>query len=131
MAANSLKFFIDNNLSRQLAAGMYAFGEDVMHLRDKFAEDTDDEEWLEFIGSKGIVLITRDLAIRRKPAELAALKQHKVRAFFLGGKNLDRCSLIQQLVRNWPRIKVIANRKKAPFAFRVPPRGRKFDSIPL
>jgi predicted nuclease of predicted toxin-antitoxin system len=36
-----MKFFIDNNLSEHLANGMKAFGEDVIHLREKFSENTE------------------------------------------------------------------------------------------
>ena len=32
-------------------------------------------------------------------------REYQVGAFFMGGKNLRRCQLIQQLVRNWPRMK--------------------------
>ena len=126
-----MRFFVDNNLSEQLARGMKAFGEDVVHLREFFAPDTEDPVWLERIGSEGWFLITRDDRVRFRPAELTALKENQVGAFFLGGKNLNRCQLIQQVVRNWPRIKDFARRTRRPFAFRVPPRGTKFDSLPL
>lgn len=126
-----MKFFVDNNLSTHLAAGMAAFQEDVTHLREHYPENTGDEVWLQDIGSKGWILVTRDEAIRRKPAELDALRTHRVGAFFLGGKNRSRCDLIQQLIRNWPQMKSLASKTKRPFAFRVPPAGTKFDPIPL
>ena len=120
-----MKFFFDNNLSKNLVKGLRAFGEDVVHLTEHFAEDTADVVWLEHIGSMRWVLITRDERIRKNPAELTAIREHAVGAFFLGGKNLDRCRLIQQTVRNWPRIKQYAERLKPPYAFRIPPRGAK------
>ena len=126
-----MKFFIDNNLSEHLANGMRAFGEEVMHLKEVFPEDAEDPEWLEYIGSKGLLLVTRDEKVRRRPVELHALRQHRVGAFFLGGKNLSRCDLIQQLVRNWSRMKQLASNTKRPFAFRVPRSGTKLVSIPL
>lgn len=126
-----MKFFIDNNLGQQLANGMKAFGEEVMHLKEKFSEDTPDVEWLSYVGEQNLILVTRDLKVRYRPLELKALKEYKVGAFFLGGKNRTRCELIQQLVRNWPRMKSLANTELRPFAFRVPPTGTKFDKIPL
>ena len=126
-----MKFFIDNNLSTHLAHGLKEFGEDVIHLQDRFAENADDDDWLPIIGQEGLFLVTRDLEIRRNPAELNALKKYRVGAFFLGGKNLGRCQLIQQLVRNWPQIKEYARTKRPPFAYRVRPNGGKFDKIPL
>ena len=73
----------------------------------------------------GNLFVTRDERIRWRPAELRALKDHKVGAFFLGGKNRTRCQLIQQLVRNWPRMKELAGKTNPPFAFRIPPQGVK------
>ena len=111
--------------------GLKAFDEDVVHLKDLFKDDTQDLEWLRYIGKEKIFLITRDERIRRNPSELQALKNYKVGAFFLGGKNLGRCKIIQQVIRNWPRIKEFAAKKRTPFAFRIPPQGTKFSSIDL
>ena len=59
------------------------------------------------------------------------MKQNEVGAFFLGGKGRTRCQLIQQLVRNWPRMKEYAEKTRRPFAFRIPPKGAKFAPLPL
>lgn len=126
-----MRFFVDNNLSEHLARGMAEFGEDVVHLKRFFADDTDDAVWLARIGAEGWCLITRDDRVRFRPAELTALKEHQVGAFFLGGKNRNRCELIQQLVKNWPQMKELAGRTRRPFAFRVPPTGGKFDRLAL
>lgn len=53
---------------------MHEFGEDVEHLKDHFPEDATDAEWLPYLGQKEYFLITRDEAIRWKPAELEALR---------------------------------------------------------
>ena len=126
-----MTFFFDNNLSILLSNGLKAFGENVVHLQEHFPVDTEDVVWLKYVGRKGWVLITRDERIRRNPAELAALNEHRIGAFFLGGKNLNRCRIIQQTVRNWPRIKEFADRLHAPYAFRIPPSGTKFTRISL
>lgn len=126
-----MKFFFDHNLSPRLPNGLREFGEDAIHLTDKFQSDTADEEWLRYVGENGLFLITRDDRIRWRPNELAALRQHNVGAFFLGGKNRSRCELIQQTVGNWPRIKELAAKTHRPFAFRVPPSGAKIEPIRL
>lgn len=110
---------------------MRAFGESVDHLQDHFSPDTPDTEWLEYIGQGGFFLITRDDRIRRNPLEIRALRDYGVGAFFLGGKNQARWDLVQQLVRNWTQIKEVASRTRPPFAFRIPPKGTKFDRLPL
>ena len=126
-----MKFFIDENLSRQLAEGMKGFGEDVMRLKEKFSPGANDTEWLPYVGNNNMTLVTRDESIRRRPVEKNALKTHKVGAFFLGGKNRTRCQLIQQVVRHWPRMKELSEKTNRPFAFRIPPSGTKITKIEL
>jgi len=118
-----MRFIVDNNLGPQLAAGMKGFGEDVVHLTEFLEPNVPDTEMLAHVGSEGWCLVTRDDRIRYRPAESGALKEHRVGAFFMGGKNLRRCQIIQQLVRNWPKMKELAGATERPFAFRVPPRG--------
>jgi predicted nuclease of predicted toxin-antitoxin system len=126
-----MRFFFDNNLSANLAHGMREFGEDVVHLTDHFPQDAVDSEWLPFVGENQLVLVTRDERIRWKPAEIAAVKVHKVAVFFLGGKKLKRCDLIEQVVRNWRRMKQVAATEHRPFAIRVPPHGATFKHVAL
>ena len=126
-----MKFLVDNNLSVNLANGMRAFGEHVEHLQDHLPANCRDEELLQFVGVKDYFLVTRDNAIRYNPDEHAAFKRYRVGAFFLGGKNLSKWEIIQQLVRNWPRIKDHADKTRRPFAVRVPPSGTKFKGLPL
>jgi hypothetical protein len=62
---------------------------------------------------------------------LLAVRRFKVAAFFLGGKTLSRCELIQQVVRNWPQMKQMAAEESRPFAIRVPPHGTRFTRLNL
>ena len=126
-----MRFFVDNNLGENLARGMKAFGEDVVHLKEFFKPDTDDTVWLAKIGAEGWFLLTRDLRVRKRPGELQAIKEHDVGAFFLGGKNRSKWELVQQLVRNWPRLKELAGSTRPPFAYRVPPSGAKIERLLL
>jgi hypothetical protein len=126
-----LRFFVDNNLSERLANGMKAFGEDVIHLKEIFPGSTEDVSWLKYVGDGGLFLVTRDERVRWNPAEIKAIRDYRVGAFFLGGKNRSRCELIQQLVRNWPRMKELATTTNRPFAYRIPPSGNKFTLLPL
>lgn len=126
-----MKFFVDNNLGPNLARGMAGFGESVSHLKDHLDEGVTDEVMLKFVGENSWTLITKDLNIRRRPGELTALCDYKVGAFFLGGKNKVGWEVIQQLVRNWPEIKKVAAKNRRPFAFLIPPNGRKFQKLML
>ena len=82
-----MKAFVDNNLSKQLAAGLIGFGEDVVHLKDIFQDDTPDADWLPYVGQNEMILVTRDIRIRWNPSEIASFKTH----------NLKCCQLWRQL----------------------------------
>ena len=71
-----MRFFVDADLSERLARGLREFGEDVVHLK-------------------------------------------------------DRWQLIEQVVRNWTRIRDLARAKSPPFADRVPSHGTKVKPLPL
>ncbi len=131
MSRRPVEFFIDSCFGHQLDDGLKAFGEKVTHLTEHFAEGEGDPEWLRVIGDKGLVLVTRDLKIRWRPLEIKALREHRVGAFFLGGKNMAICQTIQQVVRNWPRMKDLAAKTKRPFMYRVPPKGVKIAPLPF
>ena len=124
-----MKFFFDTNLSQHMAKGMSAFGENVTHLKDHFTEDTEDSVWLEFIGINSFILITRDKNLRKNPLEIQTIRKFKVGAFFLGGKNLTKWHLIQQLVRSWPRIKEFSRKTQKPFIYLVNRTGTKMNRI--
>lgn len=126
-----MRFFIDANLSEQLARRLREFGEDVVHLKEHFSQDEADEVWLRHIGEEGWFLVTRDDRIRWQPAQKEALRRHMVGAFFLAGKNLTRWQLVVQVIRNWNRIKELAGSKQPPFAYRVPPHGTSIKSLQL
>lgn len=123
--------FFDNNTGAFLARGLCAFGEDTCHLTEHFPPNTQDEVWLQFIGQKGMFLITRDKMIRRRPNQLQALRRHSVGAFFLLGKNLDRWGQIRQIIQAWPHIKDAASKSRPPFAFSVSSSGTKVERLPL
>jgi len=126
-----MTFFFDTNIGDFMVHGLRGFGEDVSHLTEHFAPDTVDSVWLEFIGKSGMFLITRDKRIRRRPAELAALKRFRVGAFFLIGKEMGKWAQIEQVVHAWPRIKDAATRTAVPFAYRVDRYGANVLQVQL
>jgi len=127
-----MNFFFDNNLSQHLAKAMDILEKEgrVIHLQDEFQPDAKDEDWLEFVGKNRMILITRDKKIKRRAAELRALKNYKVGAFILGGQNPGIWQIVKQIINNWLRIKDLASKTRVPFIFKVPLRG-KIDRLQL
>jgi len=121
-----MNFFFDNNLSPNLAKAMNLLEQrgEVLHLTEKFAPNTKDEDWLKYVGENRLILITRDKRIRRHAAELRAFKIFKVRAFILGGKNPTIWQIIKQIINNWLKIKDLASKTRPPFVFQIPLKGK-------
>jgi hypothetical protein len=123
------RFFFDNNLSHHLVAGMLAFGENVEHLRDNFIPDAGDHVWMPYVGTNRLTLITSDARIWRNPTEIALIHRYRIGGFVIPAKNADRCTIIQQLVRHWPMMKVAARTEEPPFLFQLKPTGTKLVSL--
>lgn len=80
---------VDNALSPRIARCLQALfqGEHVIvALREKFAANTTDVEWINALHQEGgWAVVTRDLHIRTRPHERAALDGANIVFFFLAG----------------------------------------------
>ena len=45
-----------------------------------------DLDWMPAVSARRLIVLTRDRRIRTRPAELAAFREHGIRAVFIGGK---------------------------------------------
>ena len=57
--------------------------------RDLFADDTPDVAWIAEVGRRGLIVLTRDQEIRRRPNELAAARVACIHLFALTSGNLS------------------------------------------
>jgi len=98
------RFFVDDN-SRSLGKALAAVRSDVVLAGDRgcpVQRGEADLDWLPKIGAAGLILITRDVHIRRRPVERQALIDHGVRAVFLAGAgNLNSWEQLTVLVSRW------------------------------
>lgn len=123
-------FFFDNNVSPYLVEGLRAFGEPVFHLREIWPQDPGDTIWLPEIGRRRWILVTYDVAIRKKPRELAVFRESGVGGFFLSSRHRpSRCDMIEQLVRQWRLIKRTAHAMPRPFMAKVRTRGQELKFL--
>ena len=126
-----MKCFFDENLGKELALGLRGFGEETLHLTERFSPGTPDEDWLLFVAENGYVLFTRDKKILRRPQQRAIIKEHKIGAFFLAGKNMSRWDYIRQIVRAWHKIEAAAKKDPPPFTYQVTRSGSGVTKISL
>ena len=70
---------------------------EVFGERDQRVEDV---EWLELCGQRDWSALTMDRRIRYRPAEIAAIRRHRVRVFALASGNLTVDEQATRFIRN-------------------------------
>lgn len=121
-----MKSFFDNNLAPSLAKAIAALCQpedvEVVHLRNRFAENTSDVEWIEALSREpdwAVISIDR---FKKTPLEKEALRRSGLTAFILvkGWGNQKYWDQAAQLVRWWPRIMEQAELVQPGAVFEVP-----------
>ena len=117
------EFLIDRSLSQVLLpAALRQAGLIVRTLADVYgeeiAQETNDAAWLARAGQRGWVVLCKDDRIRRRPAELHALTEGKVRLFCLTNAQLTFAEQAGWFLANRHRI-IQASRKPGPYVYGV------------
>lgn len=107
--ADQPEFFVDRSLGRRtVPAALRACGLAVYTMAEvygeRFGQGLKDETWLRDVGERGWVVLMKDDAIRRRPAEREALIAGGVRAFCLTNAQLRGEEQARRLVQNRHRI---------------------------
>jgi hypothetical protein len=133
-----MKFLFDNNLSPTWPEALRALSrtldhvDDVVHLRDKFSYDAQDDHWLSVLAAEGSWAVISKDAFNKTDNEKQLIRSSGLSVFMLApawGPARPWDSTVQ-IVRWWPHIVAIANRSKA--ALRVPWNiGSKLGSMRL
>jgi predicted nuclease of predicted toxin-antitoxin system len=110
------EFFVDRSLGRHLLPdALREAGFTVHTLATVYGEEcaqvVKDEVWLRLAGERDWVVLTKDDAIRRRPAELAMVKKHAVKVFCLRSGNLTG---LEQRERFLSHIDRIVQRSRQP-----------------
>jgi hypothetical protein len=120
-----LVFFIDRSLGRRIVAqALREAGETVEIHEDHFAPDARDEVWLNEVGSRGWIVLTKDDRIRYRVTERTALASARVRAFVLTSSQLLGTEMAAAFVKALPRMKRLIANHTPPFIGRVSRNGK-------
>jgi hypothetical protein len=106
-----LKFFFDNTMPRRLAEALRVIegkeGHNIVHLRERFAPDTEDIDWIRALGNEGDwIIVSGDVRISRNEFERRAWLESRLTAFFLakGWTNLKLWDQAWRFVKSWPDV---------------------------
>ena len=135
-----MKWFFDNNLAPGLAEAvapvlqvMLGRGADrTVHLRDRFAPNAKDIEWLPSLKPTGDwIIVSGDADISRVPAERKAWLESGHLAFFLasGWTHLPPNIQLSKLAIVLPEMVKIAERERPPAGYLVPVKSNKLRRI--
>jgi hypothetical protein len=112
-----LVYYLDANLDGpDIATGLRAGGMRCERHRDHFPADAEDELWIPPTAAKGWVIVTRDLAIKRRPFERAAWLAARATLLTIRGAKLNAEALVSLLLRAHA-----GGRLDAYIAKRIPP----------
>jgi len=124
----SPEFFVDRSLGKSIVEGLHTAGLTVHSMAEvygeKRAQRLADEIWLRDAGKNDWIVLTKEDAIRRRPAERDALTQAAVRVFCLTNRNLRGADQTERFVLNHHRILRIAS-KPGPYIYGVYENGLK------
>ncbi len=102
------EFFVDRSLGKSIAEGLRACGLTVHTMAsvygEKRAQTLEDQVWLRDAGANGWIVLTKDDAIRLRPAEREALIDAGVRVFCLTNAQLRGAEQTARFVENRHRI---------------------------
>lgn len=117
--------FVDECLgSTDVPGALQAAGIKFELLHAHFAAGTPDESWLQAVGMRGWVVVTKDQRIRRREAEFQALLNAKVAAFVLTSGNMTGVAMGQAFVGAYPNIQRMLRDYEVPFVAAVDAAGR-------
>ena len=121
------EFFIDRSLGRHVVAkALREVGLTVHTLSSVYGEAegqrVSDEDWLRLAGACGWLVLMKDDSIRRRPWELTALQEAKVRAFCVTNASLTGQQYADLIVRHRHRI-IQRGRHPGPYVYGIYDRG--------
>jgi len=125
-----VRFFFDNNLPPKLAKSLHVLAapeHEVIHLKEKFPQDSSDEAWMNGLAKElDWVIISGDNRITKNPHEIEAWRAAGHTTFFLkpGWTNYDFWTQAYKFVKCFPDIIARAGKAKSGEFFLVAGNGK-------
>ena len=117
-------FFIDRCLGQgDVVTALRDLGEIVEVHDAHFEIDCADEVWLAEVSRRGWAILTKDKRVRRRPAELAALRESRAAVFVLTGGGMTGPAISAAFTAALPRIKRLLRTHARPLVATVSSHG--------
>lgn len=117
-------FFIDRSLGVEpIRSTLVEAGLAVEIHDDHFKRDEEDRVWLEEVGKRGWIVLTKDQRLRYRPLEIAALRSSKARVFVLVAGNLRGFEIAAVFHEALSQIFKMLNKYSGPFVARLTKSG--------
>ena len=114
----SVVYFTDRDLGRRFPEILRAAGLTVERHDDHFDPQTPDVEWLEEIGNREWIAVSRDKRIRYKPNERDAVIRHRVGLLLVVG-DAPFLALADNFVETLPKIERFLESHPPPFIAKI------------
>lgn len=122
-------FLFDANMPIVLARALADFGKKVLHVDSlkELGRGAPDPLILQYAGERGMIVVSKDLAMVGEPWFQPELRKSKAGVVFVrsGSKREQKqlWGLAQQVVRGWDSIEAFAERTPRPFTAILKSRG--------
>lgn len=119
-----LVLFIDASLGQNIVPeALRLAGVKVVAHDEEFAPGTPDTDWLQEVGRKGWIVLTKDKRIRYREIEKQALQSAGVAAFVFAGSNRSGVEIGDAFVKALPAIRRLVEATPRPFIASVTASG--------
>jgi hypothetical protein len=113
---------VDRSLGRhQIADALRQAGWRLRKHVEVFADRDErvaDVEWLEYCGREGLIVLAKDRRLRYRPAEIAVIREYRLKAFVLSSGNLMAAEQTLRFLDNAKRIEAACTRT-GPFIYSI------------
>lgn len=130
-AANSKRLleqivlYLDRNLGKHIIANTLRYSNVEVEIHDDHLPiNAPDEHWIELVGRRNWIAITKDKNIRYRTAEIEAIKKYNARVIVIRAKNATGSDLAELILKSMKRITQFAKKTKAPFIAGIDRSGR-------
>lgn len=125
-----LTFFFDRQIGVRLPKALQTLRPPVRiryHQEAGFADDAPDDVWLTEVGKKQWIVIGQDRKYHQLQQQLAAIKAHSVRCFYLHCASQTRWQTLCNFIGAHKRMMDIAENEPAPFIYEF--RGKQLCPV--